>query len=84
MLRPRRVPRSDAPQPGPFDPAALPGIEERTRIVMPNTFGGNRLPLGLHRRESRVAEINQTAAILLRGEVDARGGEAVVAEMANG
>ena len=40
---------------------------------------GNRLRLGLHRLESRVAEINQTAAVLLRGEVDARGGEALVA-----
>lgn len=52
---------------------------------MTNTFGGNRLRQEeRHRLESRVAEINQTAAILLRGEVDVRGGEAVVAEMANG
>jgi 5-methyltetrahydrofolate--homocysteine methyltransferase len=143
MLRPRRAPRSDAPQPGPFDPAAFPAIEERRRvgsvardrwealvaagrpiladgamgtmlfaaglqfgdppevwnlshpeivrrvhrgyldagsaIVMTNTFGGNRLRLGLHRLEERVAEINRTAAILLRGEVDADGGGALVA-----
>lgn len=143
MLRPRRAPRSDAPQPGPFDPAAFPGLDERrrvggetrarweallagggpvladgamgtmlfaaglqfgdppevwnlshpdvvrrihrgyleagSRIVMTNTFGGNRMRLGLHRLEDRVAEINRTAAILLRGEVDALGGEALVA-----
>ncbi len=143
MLRPRRAPRTDAPKPGPFDPAAFPGIDERrraggaararwealladgapvladgamgtmlfaaglqfgdppevwnlshpdvvrrihrgyleagSRIVMTNTFGGNRLRLGLHRLEGRVAEINQTAAVLLRGEVGAHGGEALVA-----
>src|SRR5512141_1161550 len=143
MLRPRRAPRSDAPQPGPFDPAAFPGLDERrhaggqtrarweamlagggpvladgamgtmlfaaglqfgdppevwnlshpdvvrrihrayldagSRIVMTNTFGGNRLRLSLHGLEGRVAEINQTAASLVRGEVDAHGGDALVA-----
>src|SRR5512146_1498347 len=143
MLRPRRAPRSDAPQPEAFDPAAFPGLEERRRtggaararweailagggpvladgamgtmlfaaglqfgdppevwnlshpevvrrihrgyldagsqIVMTNTFGGNRMRLSLHRLETRVAEINRTAAILLRGEVDAHGGGALVA-----
>jgi 5-methyltetrahydrofolate--homocysteine methyltransferase len=143
MLRPRRAPRSDAPQPGPFDPASFPDLDQRRRtggaprarweallangrpvladgamgtmlfsaglqfgdppevwnlshpdvvrrihrgyldagsqIVMTNTFGGNRLRLGLHRLEARVAEINQTAAILLRGEVDAQGQDALVA-----
>jgi methionine synthase I (cobalamin-dependent) len=143
MLRHRRAPRTDAPKPGPFDPAAFPALDERRRtggaararweallaggnpiladgamgtmlfaaglqfgdppevwnlshpeivrrihrgyldagsqIVMTNTFGGNRLRLGLHRLEGRVGEINRTAAILLRGEVDAHGGEALVA-----
>ena len=46
---------------------------------MTNTFGGNRLRLGLHNLESRVTELNQTAAVLLRGEVDAAGGQALVA-----
>ena len=54
-------------------------LDAGSRIVMTNTFGGNRLRLGLHRLEGRVAEINRTAAILLRGEVDAHGGEALVA-----
>ena len=54
-------------------------LDAGSRIVMTNTFGGNRLRLGLHRLEGRVAELNRTAAILLRGEVDAHGGEALVA-----
>ncbi len=54
-------------------------VEAGSQIVMTNTFGGNRLRLGLHRLDGRVAEINRTAAILLRGEVDAHGGAALVA-----
>lgn len=50
-----------------------------SRIIMTNTFGGNRLRLGLHGHERRVAELNRTAAILLRAEVDAAGGRALVA-----
>ena len=46
---------------------------------MTNTFGGNRLRLGLHGLDGRVAELNQTAAILLRAEVEAAGGHALVA-----
>ena len=54
-------------------------LDAGSRIVMTNTFGGNRMRLSLHRLETRVAEINRTAAILLRGEVDAHGGGALVA-----
>ena len=54
-------------------------LEAGSRILMTNTFGGNRLRLGLHHLEGRVAELNRTAAILLRGEVDAAGGHALVA-----
>ena len=54
-------------------------LEAGSQIVMTNTFGGNRLRLGLHRLEARVAEINRTAAVLLRGEVVANGGGALVA-----
>jgi 5-methyltetrahydrofolate--homocysteine methyltransferase len=46
---------------------------------MTNTFGGNRMRLSLHGLQDRVAELNQTAAILLRSEVDAAGGTALVA-----
>jgi 5-methyltetrahydrofolate--homocysteine methyltransferase len=54
-------------------------IDAGSRILLTNTFGGNRLRLGLHRLDKRVAEINQTAAILLRTEVDLAGGHALVA-----
>jgi 5-methyltetrahydrofolate--homocysteine methyltransferase len=54
-------------------------LEAGSRILMTNTFGGNRLRLGLHNLENRVTELNQTAAVLLRGEVDAAGGQALVA-----
>ncbi len=54
-------------------------LEAGSRIVMTNTFGGNRLRLSLHGRERRVAELNQTAAILLRAEVEAAGERALVA-----
>ena len=50
-----------------------------SRILLTNTFGGNRLRLGLGGLDGRVAELNQTAAILLRAEVDAAGGQALVA-----
>ena len=54
-------------------------LEAGSLIVMTNTFGANRLRLGLHGLEDRVAELNQTAAVLLRAEVDAAGGKALVA-----
>jgi len=54
-------------------------LDAGSRIVMTNTFGGNRLRLRLHGLDSRVSELNRTAAILLRAEVDAAGGAALVA-----
>ena len=54
-------------------------LDAGSRIVMTNTFGGNRLRLRLHGLDPRVAELNRTAAILLRAEVDAAGGHALVA-----
>jgi 5-methyltetrahydrofolate--homocysteine methyltransferase len=54
-------------------------LDAGSRIVMTNTFGGNRLRLRLHGLDSRVSELNRTAAILLRAEVDAAGGRALVA-----
>jgi 5-methyltetrahydrofolate--homocysteine methyltransferase len=54
-------------------------LDAGSQIVMTNTFGGNRLRLGLHNLDRRVAELNQTAAVLLRSEVDGRDGEALVA-----
>jgi 5-methyltetrahydrofolate--homocysteine methyltransferase len=54
-------------------------IDAGSQILMTNTFGGNRMRLSLHGLQDRVAELNQTAAILLRNEVDAAGGDALVA-----
>src|SRR5262245_5282291 len=54
-------------------------LDAGSQILMTNTFGGNRLRLGLHGHEGRVAELNRTAAILLRSEVQAAGGQALVA-----
>ena len=54
-------------------------LEAGSQIVMTNTFGCNRLRLALHGLDTRVAELNQTAAILLRAEVDANGSDALVA-----
>ena len=54
-------------------------LDAGSRIVMTNTFGGNRMRLSLHGLQDRVAELNQTAAILLRSEVEAAGGDALVA-----
>jgi 5-methyltetrahydrofolate--homocysteine methyltransferase len=54
-------------------------LEAGSRIVMTNTFGGNRLRLRLHGLHDRVAELNRTAAVLVRTEVDAAGTGALVA-----
>src|SRR3954464_2998591 len=54
-------------------------LDAGSHILMTNTFGGNRMRLSLHGLQDRVAELNQTAAILLRSEVDAAGGNALVA-----
>ena len=54
-------------------------LEAGARILLTNTFGGNRFRLGLSGHEDRVDELNRTAAILLRAEVDAAGGTALVA-----
>ena len=54
-------------------------LDAGSRIIMTNTFGGNRLRLGLHGLSERVDELNRTAAILARAEVTAAGGTALVA-----
>ncbi|CAN5636814.1 betaine--homocysteine S-methyltransferase [soil metagenome] len=54
-------------------------LDAGSRILMTNTFGGNRLRLGMHGNQDRVDELNRTAAILLRAEVTAADGTALVA-----
>ncbi len=54
-------------------------LDAGARLLLTNTFGGNRLRLGLHRLDDKVDLLNRTAAILLKAEVRAAGGEALVA-----
>ena len=54
-------------------------LDAGSRIVLTNTFGGNRLRMSLHGNEHRVAEFNQMAALLLRAEVESAGSTALVA-----
>jgi 5-methyltetrahydrofolate--homocysteine methyltransferase len=49
------------------------------QVLLTNTFGGNRLRLELHGREDRVDQLNRTAAVLARVEVDAADHPAIVA-----
>ncbi len=54
-------------------------LEAGSQILLTNTFGGSRFRLGMHNLQGRVAELNRTAAIILRAEVEAAGGHALVA-----
>jgi 5-methyltetrahydrofolate--homocysteine methyltransferase len=54
-------------------------LDAGSRIILTNTFGGNRLRLSLHSNERHVGEINQMAVVLARAEIDAAGGSALVA-----
>jgi len=54
-------------------------LDAGSRILLTNTFGGNRFRLEMYGNASRVDELNRTAAILLRSEVDAAGTGALVA-----
>ena len=54
-------------------------LDAGARILLTNTFGGNRHRRSLHNLENRVAQLNRTAAVLLKAEVRAAGGHALVA-----
>ncbi len=54
-------------------------LEAGARLILTNTFGGNRFRLGLHGLETRVAELSLAGALVARAEVEAFGGEALVA-----
>lgn len=54
-------------------------LDAGAQILLTNTFGGNRARLRLSGHADRVDDLNRTAAILLRAEVDAAGGQALVA-----
>jgi 5-methyltetrahydrofolate--homocysteine methyltransferase len=53
-------------------------LESGSRLVLTNTFGGNRFRLSMHNLQSRVQELNRTAAVILRAEVEAAGTGALV------
>ncbi len=52
-------------------------VEAGADIILTNSFGGTRHRLKLHQAEHRVAELNEAAARLARGEAD-RGGRTVL------
>jgi methionine synthase I (cobalamin-dependent) len=54
-------------------------LEAGSQIVLTNTFGGNRSRLAMHNLEDRVPELNRTAAVLARQEVEQGGWDALVA-----
>ena len=54
-------------------------LQAGSRIILTNTFGCNRLRLGLHHLQDRVVEFSRAGAQLVRKEVEAAGGRAVVA-----
>jgi methionine synthase I (cobalamin-dependent) len=54
-------------------------LDAGAQVLLTNTFGGNRLRLELHGRQDRVDQLNRTAAVLARVEVDAAGHPAIVA-----
>jgi 5-methyltetrahydrofolate--homocysteine methyltransferase len=54
-------------------------VEAGADIILTNSFGGTRHRLKLHRAEGRVAELNETAARLARGEADRAGRVVLVA-----
>jgi len=54
-------------------------LEAGARILLTNTFGGNRFRLGLHNLEARVPELNRAAARVAREAVQAMGGLGLVA-----
>jgi len=53
-------------------------IEAGARIILTNTFGGNRYRLQHRNLEDRVGELNRAAAALARGEADAARSPVVV------
>lgn len=54
-------------------------LDAGARIILTNTFGGNRSRLSLHGNERHVGEVNQMAAALARAEIEASGVDALVA-----
>jgi 5-methyltetrahydrofolate--homocysteine methyltransferase len=54
-------------------------LDAGARIILTNTFGGNRFRLSLHGLQDRAAELNAAGARIARAESDASGHRSVVA-----
>jgi|SRR5579859_1483181 len=54
-------------------------VEAGADIILTNTFGGTRYRLKLHKAADRVAELNERAAAIARGEADRAGRPVLVA-----
>jgi len=77
MLIARGLPRGTAPElwnvERPDDVRAIHRayVQAGAQIILTNSFGGNRLRLGMHGLAERGAELNRAAARLARAEADA-------------
>ena len=54
-------------------------LEAGARLILSNTFGGNRFRLAMHGLQGRVAEFNRMGAEIARAEVEAAGDHTLVA-----
>ena len=54
-------------------------LEAGSRLLLTNTFGGNRFLLGMHGLQGRVTEFNRMGAEIARAEAEAVSGDALVA-----
>ena len=54
-------------------------ISAGARILLTNTFGGNRFRLGMHDLQERASEMNRAGAQILREEVGAGNGRVLIA-----
>jgi len=53
-------------------------IDAGSKLILTNTFGGNRFRLGMHNLQARAHELNRAAALNLRAEVEDAGTGALV------
>ncbi len=54
-------------------------LEAGSRVILTNTFGGNRFRLALHGLEGRVEELNQAAVAAARRAIEESGRDALIA-----
>ncbi len=54
-------------------------LEAGARLILTNTFGGNRFRLAMHGLQGRAAEFNRMGAAIARAEVESAGDHALVA-----